>query len=187
MCEPSLRLRRRESTDKTVKGTVKLTKIASIGGEKRHSDCNVNVVVVKRRAPWRYHSDRPGHSLAFTILSQKRPRSPVMSWAWHHLVPLGSSRGFPIRRPPSQSEGIGKDANRWDIMYKCLITHSRDPTVFTLVPYISHMAVEFWRMFGSRGAPALSSVQYACSSLDNWLQSAWKVCHSHPAGFSILS
>ena len=44
--------------------------MSSIGGEKRHSDCDVNVVVVKKRAPRRY-SDQPGHILDFTALSQR--------------------------------------------------------------------------------------------------------------------
>ena len=76
-------------------------------------------------------------------------------------------------------------------MYKCSMVHSCDPAVFTFVARIHQVAVEFWWMFGSRGAPALPpascacySRRCACYSCSRAGQLANGCLGSHPAGFS---
>ena len=158
--------------------------MTSIGREKWHSDCDVNVVVVKQRAHRRFHSDRPGHLLAFAIVPRRRSRSSVTLWAWHHLAPLGSIRGSPIHRPPCQSEGIG---NKWihGILSTGSMAPSCDPTVFTFLPPSGHGRIladvcESW----SSSAPFTQYACFSCTRAGQLAMGYLEGFHPHPAGFS---
>ena len=77
------------------------------------------------------------------------------------FVPLRSSHGSPISRPPCQCEEIREEIDsRYLLCTKCPMICSCTPAVLTFFGHTHEVAFEFWPPFRSRGASVLLSASY---------------------------